>query len=68
MIIGVYIGKLLANVAIEKEKSALNERNIILTEIKSNAERTISEQQLDYRHLQLEKDEMVKVTIRGYYQ
>ncbi|MBJ2175977.1 DNA recombination protein RmuC [Aureibaculum sp. A20] len=64
LLIGAFIGKLLTKVNTEKEKSTLVERNIILTEIKSNAEKTISDLQLEYRHLQSEKEQIVKVNIQ----
>lgn len=64
LLIGAFIGKLLTKVASEKEKSGLVERNTILTEIKSNAERTISGLQLENKHIQSEKEEIVKVNIQ----
>jgi len=62
--VGVFIGKLLTKVASEKEKSSLQERNAILSETKINAEKTITELQLDYRQLQTEKEDIVKVNIQ----
>ncbi|MCL4126168.1 UNVERIFIED_CONTAM: hypothetical protein GTU68_055221 [Idotea baltica] len=64
LFIGAFIGKLLTKVSLEKEKSTLIERNTILNEVKSNAERTISELQLEHKQIQSEKEEIVKVNIQ----
>ncbi|MDY7394022.1 DNA recombination protein RmuC [Aureibaculum sp. 2210JD6-5] len=64
LFIGAFIGKLLTKVASEKEKSALIERNNILNTIKENSEKTISEQQLEFKRLQSEKEDIVKVNIQ----
>ncbi|WP_117882483.1 DNA recombination protein RmuC [Aureibaculum luteum] len=64
LLIGAFIGKLLTKVETEKEKSTLVERNTILTEIKSIAEKTISDLQLEYSQLQAEKEQIVKVNIQ----
>lgn len=62
--IGFYIGKLLSKVSLEKEKSSLQERNAILTETKLNAEKTISELQINYKQLQSEKEDIIRVNIQ----
>ena len=64
LLIGAYIGKLLTSVASEKEKSSLKERNTILNETKITAEKTITELQLDYKQLQSEKEDIIKVNIQ----
>ncbi|QCX39118.1 DNA recombination protein RmuC [Aureibaculum algae] len=64
LLLGAFIGKLLTKVETEKEKSTLVERNTILNEIKTNAEKTISDLQLEYSQLQVEKEQIVKVTIQ----
>ena len=64
LLLGAFIGKLLTKVETEKEKSTLVERNTILNEIKTNAEKTISDLQLEYSQLQAEKEQIVKVTIQ----
>ncbi|MET2984876.1 DNA recombination protein RmuC [Aureibaculum conchae] len=64
LLIGAFIGKLLTKVASEKEKSALKERNNILNTIKDNAEKTISELQLEYKQIQSEKEDIVRINIQ----
>ena len=64
LLIGVFIGKLLAKEASEKEKSALIERNNILNTIKENSEKTISELQLEYKQIQSEKEDIVRINIQ----
>ena len=64
LLIGAYIGKLLTKIASEKEKSSLQERNAILNETKVTAEKTITELQLDYKQLQTEKEDIIKVNIQ----
>ncbi len=64
LLIGAYIGKLLTKVTSEKEKSSLQERNAILNETKIIAEKTITELQLDYKQLQAEKEDVIKVNIQ----
>jgi len=64
LIIGFFIGKLLSKVTSEKERSSLQERNSILIETKVNAEKTISELQLEYKQLQNEKEDIVRVNIQ----
>ncbi len=62
--IGFFIGKLVTKVSSEKEKSSLQERNAILSETKINAEKTISELQLEYKQLHAEKDDIIRVNIQ----
>lgn len=64
LLIGAYIGKLLTKVASEKEKSSLQERNTILNETKLNAEKTITELQLEFKQLLKEKEEITKINIQ----
>lgn len=64
LLLGAFIGKLLSNVASEKEKSALVERNNVLNTIKENSEKTISELQLECKKLQLEKEDVVRSNIQ----
>ncbi len=64
LLIGAFIGKLLTKVASEKERSGLQERNAILSETKITAERTITELQVDYKQLQTEKEDIIKVNIQ----
>ncbi|RPD97996.1 DNA recombination protein RmuC [Aureibaculum marinum] len=64
LLLGAFIGKLLSNVASEKEKSALIERNNVLNTIKENSEKTISELQLECKKLQLEKEDVVRSNIQ----
>jgi len=62
--IGAFIGKLLTKVSSEKDKASLQERNTILSETKINAEKTITELQLDYKQLLSEKEDIIKVNIQ----
>ena len=62
--IGAFIGKLLTKVSSEKDKASLQERNTILSETKINAEKTITELQLDYKQLLTEKEDIIKVNIQ----
>ena len=64
LLIGLFIGKLLTKVASEKERSSLQERNTILSETKLTAEKTITGLQLDYKQLQAEKEDIIKVNIQ----
>ncbi|MCF6349103.1 MAG: DNA recombination protein RmuC [Flavobacteriaceae bacterium] len=64
LLIGAFIGKLLTKVSSEKERSSLQERNTILSETKINAEKTISELQLEYKQLQTEKEDIIRVNIQ----
>jgi len=64
LVIGYFIGKLLSRIASEKEKSGLQERNAVLSETKINAEKTISELQLEYKQLQTEKEDIIRVNIQ----
>jgi len=64
LFIGGFIGKLLYRVSFEREKSSLLERNTLLTETKINAEKTITELQLEYRQLQAEKEKIIGENIR----
>jgi len=64
LFIGGFIGKLLYRVSFEKEKSSLHERNTLLAETKINAEKTITELQLEYRQLQTEKEKIIGENIR----
>jgi len=64
LLIGAFIGKLLTKVSSEKERSSLQERNAILSETKITAEKTISELQLEYRQLQSEKEDIIRVNIQ----
>ncbi len=64
LLIGAFIGKLLTKVSFEKERSSLQERNTILSETKINAEKTISELQLEYKQLQTEKEDIIRVNIQ----
>ena len=64
LLIGGFIGKLLSRVSFEKEKSSLQERNAILNETKITAEKTITDLQLEYRQLQTEKEDIIRVNIQ----
>lgn len=64
LLIGAYIGKLLSKISYEKISAGLKERNVILSETKINAEKTISQLQLEQKQLQLEKEEIVKVNVQ----
>jgi len=64
LLVGGFIGKLLLKVSFEKEKTSLQERNAILTETKFNAEKTISELQFEYKKLQNEKEDIIRVNIQ----
>lgn len=64
ILIGAFIGKLMTKVSSEKVTAGLQERNAVLSEIKDNAEKTISELQVEQKQLLAEKDEYVKVNIQ----
>ncbi len=64
LLIGAYIGKLVTRVSSEKEKSSLQERNAVLLETKTTAEKTINQLQLEHRELQTEKENIVRVNIQ----
>lgn len=64
LLVGAFIGKLLTKVASEKEKSALIERNNILNTVNENSEKTITELQLEYKQLQSEKEDIIKINIQ----
>ena len=62
--IGIFIGKLLTKVTLEKEKSSLQERNTILLETKTTTEKTINQLQVEQKQLQTERGEIVKINIQ----
>ncbi len=64
LLIGAYIGKLVTKVSSEKEKSSLQERNAVLLETKTTAEKTIYQLQLEHRELQTEKENLIRVNIQ----
>ncbi len=64
LLIGAYIGKLVTRVSSEKEKSSLQERNAVLLETKTTAEKTINQLQLEHRELQTEKENHIRVNIQ----
>jgi len=64
ILIGAFIGKLLSKINFEKTNASLQERNAVLTESKLNAERTISQLQLEQRQQQAEKENIIKVNIQ----
>lgn len=64
LLIGAFIGRLLSKVASGKITTTLQERNAVLNEVKSNAEKTISGLQLEYKQLQTEKEEIIRVNIK----
>ena len=64
LLIGGFIGKLLSRISSEKEKSSLQERNAVLNETKITAEKTITELQLEYKQLQTEKEDIIRVNIQ----
>ena len=64
ILIGAFIGKLLSKINFEKTNASLQERNAVLSESKLNAERTISQLQLEQRQQQAEKENIIKVNIQ----
>jgi len=64
LLIGALIGKLVTKVTSEKEKSVLQERNAILSETKTTAEKTIHQLQLEHKQLLTEKETIVHVNIQ----
>ncbi|PID71008.1 MAG: DNA recombination protein RmuC [Flavobacteriales bacterium] len=61
LLLGAFIGKIINKGKYEKEQSALNERNSILTEKNTASENTISQLQERYTTLQQERENMIRV-------
>jgi len=64
LLIGAYIGKLATKVSSEKEKSSLQGQNAVLLETKTTAEKTINQLQSEYRELQTEKEDIIRINIQ----
>ena len=64
LLIGAYIGKLITKVSSEKDKASLQERNSVLLETKTTAEKTINQLQLEYKGLLAEKEDIIRINIQ----